>query len=225
MRRDRVLPKPRAKDGAFVVDESLPPLPLFEEWFIPLIFLTLFGLGVAGVVMADGDGGMFALGVGMMVLAVGSASLGLWPFFQKMRKRRAIALGGLSLPRWPLRLGESVQVSLGSQVAGVSPSLVSARLVCREEVRGLAEHVGRIPTPRAPTTLRREVRSIDVECHPRNDHSRGVDHLDLRVPHEAAPTFVARSNKVLWELNVRVDSQGVERDATFPLLVIPEVVA
>lgn len=208
-----------------MIDESLPPLPLFEEWFIPLIFVTLFGLGVAGVVMADGDRGMVALGVGMMVLAVGSASLGLWPFFQKMRKRRALALGGLALPRWPLRLGESVQVSLENQAADLSPNLVSARLVCREEVRGLADHVGRIPTPRAPATMHREVRSIDVEFHGPDEHSLRTGHLYLHVPPEAAPTFVARSNKVLWELNVRVDSQGVEREATFPLLVIPEVVA
>jgi len=212
----------RAEGGSFVIDEALPPIKLFEEWIVPLIFLTLFGLGVAGVLMADGNGGMVALGSGMMVLAVGLVLIGLWPYLRSMRARRETGVARLSLPRWPLRIGELLTASIGG-LTGTKPEL-SARLVCREEVRGVSHGTTRVPHARTPITLHREIRSIDVTCRP-NANGATIADLELQVPQEAPSSFLASYNKVIWELNLQVKKDGVTRETKFPLWVAPEVVA
>jgi hypothetical protein len=127
----------------------------------------------------------------------------------------------LVLPRWPLRLGESVRVTYHRPFRRdvVHPGELRARLVCMELVF-YWEGTERQSTS-APV-WDEELPLLAVPAGSDGAHAEWV----LRIPPEGAPSFRARSNRILWGLEILLRVPGaVTGHSTFALQVAPEVVA
>jgi hypothetical protein len=129
------------------------------------------------------------------------------------------APGELVLTRWPLRLGEEVEVAFRRRTRrAVRVERIDARLVCTESA-----------TYRSGTDTITVTEQVREEPLPSVAAVPGATPIEgvwrIRIPAHGPPTFAAHNNRVEWSLKLRlVARDGPSDDSSFRLLVRPEVV-
>lgn len=118
---------------------------------------------------------------------------------------------------WPLRLGESIDVSFRRQSRGVQMTQVEAGLRCTE----VASY--KVGTDRS--TVRELVWEQPLAAVPLAPGARAAEATwRIQIPSDAPPSFDTMDNSIEWKLDIKLRNAGFpDADSSFILVVLPEV--
>ena len=147
------------------------------------------------------------------VLAAGVAGMGR-QYFRKRRLRQATLL----VRPWPLRLGQRATVRFEKQLRRkASVQSLRARFTCVEEATASSGRDQEVLTARlheaALDTAAASIEPGHVE-----------DAWEIEIPPTGLPSFTAKSNRILWRVQTVTRTEGIDVNADFELLVLPEIV-
>ena len=148
-----------------------------------------------------------------LVIAAGVVEMGR----QYFRKRRLLKATLLVRP-WPLRLGQRATVRFEKRLRGSTRvDSVRARFTCTEEVI--------VSSGRDMETLQATLHEIPLDTSAARIHpGRVEDEWEIEIPAAGLPSFTAKSNRILWRVQTVTRTEGVDVNADFEVLVVPEVV-
>ena len=146
-------------------------------------------------------------------LAAGVVEMGR-QYFRKRRLRQATLL----VRPWPLRLGQRATVRFEKQLRRkASVESLRARFTCIEEAT-LSQ--GRYQEVLTETRHEAPLDTTDARIEP--GHIQ--DAWEIDVPVTGLPSFTAKSNRILWRVQTVTRTEGIDVNADFELLVLPEIV-
>lgn len=130
--------------------------------------------------------------------------------------------GELAVARWPLRLGDESRVRFkGTSRPGAKVERIAASLRCVETV----PYRDRENKTRTTSLLVRSLPFPEVTPLPGADGSANAE-WTLRVPRDAAPSFMGSGGYLTWEFVVEMRIAGApDSTLTFDVLVLPEEAA
>ena len=155
-------------------------------------------------------GRVFSFSVSTFFVFIG----GLQQYLVRRRLQRAAIL----VRRWPMRLGEDVEVKFRATLRRNSPvTSVSAMLECIEHA---VHGTGKYAVPRRETLYSINLRSAVIPAGERKVREA----WNFTLPDALPPSFAVSHNSIQWLLHISVRTEHVDVPATFELLVMPEVV-
>ena len=203
------IPLIHARDGVRVL--AAPP-GWKEAAGLGCLVAMLVGLVLIIVFVAhpsrrlDGALSTFVIGAGVFEMAR--------QYFRKRRLRQATLL----VRPWPLRLGQRATVRFEKQLRRkASAESLRARLTCVEDATVSG---GRYQEVLTATRHETELDTSSARIEP----GRIEDAWEIEIPATGLPSFTAKSNRILWRVQTVTRTEGVDVNADFELLVVPEVV-
>jgi hypothetical protein len=167
-----------------------------------IVGLSFLFLVVIGVVLATFQARRPLSGIGLLLGTVGMIAY-YGNRYNRLHRLQSVAL---LIRRWPLRLGESVEVTFRSRLNRPG---VKAKLVCVEETR---HSMGKYEERKSATRF-------ELDLDTRSNEWQFV------IPTGEPPSLAVMSNRVRWALQATITLDGQDFPAEFELLVVPEEVA
>jgi hypothetical protein len=207
--RGSVLPKiplQHSREGVRVV--ASPPgrkeavmagclIAMMTGLILVLIFVAHPSRQVGGIIPT------FAIGVGVFEL--------LRKDYVKRKMQRATLL----VRPWPLRLGQTATLTFEKRLRrAATVDALTARFVLFEETKASAG--------KYESTAKEIRREMPLDC---DAATRQPGHVSaqwtVEIPASGLPSFTVKSNRVVWQIETRTRTQGIEVPADFELLVVP----